>query len=215
MNNAQLASATYWAPMLETVADIAFAIVIIALAVELVAGRVARRFEKQIDAARELRIAELNHETAHLQKQLGPRLLNSELFLNDLEGKPTGTVEIMFPRENGECFQLAIQFRDLLRVAKWTVAEPVPVPPNDIPRLANQPSYMAAGGQPLGVAVVSRADTQDDFQRLNDRDAPTAINALTKAIFDTLGTVSGYSAGPDVFHPPPAGTIRIVVGPKP
>jgi hypothetical protein len=35
MNDPALATAAYWAPLLTTVADIAFAVVIVALAVEL------------------------------------------------------------------------------------------------------------------------------------------------------------------------------------
>jgi hypothetical protein len=67
MGGTELATATYWAPVLETIADIAFAVVIVALAVELVAGRLAKRFEHQIDAAREVQIAQLKRETADAQ----------------------------------------------------------------------------------------------------------------------------------------------------
>jgi hypothetical protein len=121
----------------------------------------------------------------------------------------------MFPKEDGEAFLLALQFRDLLRKAGWQCAEPVPVPSTDIPRLTNQPSHMAAGGQPLGVAVSVRADTQEDFRKLEDRQASTPVNALSAAILKTLGTMSQYAASADVFHPPAAGTLRIVIGQKP
>jgi hypothetical protein len=215
MEDTGLATATYWVTLLETIADVAFAIVIIALAVELVSGRIAKRFERQIVAAQELKIAELNNETARLRKEVGPRQIDADAFVKALEGRPKAPVEIMFPREDGEAFQLAMQFRDTLRRADWTATEPMPVPINDIPRLANQPSHIAAGGQALGVAVVVRAATQDDFKRLDDHDAPTPVNAVTKAILQALGTVSRYAAGPDVFHPPPPGAIRIVVGSKP
>src|SRR5262249_44053298 len=70
MEGTELATATYWAPVLETIADVAFAVVIVALAVELVSGRLAKRFERQIDAARELQIAELKKETAAAQLEL-------------------------------------------------------------------------------------------------------------------------------------------------
>ncbi|MGC2777905.1 MAG: hypothetical protein WA418_19940 [Bradyrhizobium sp.] len=68
MEDGGLATAAYWAPLLETIADIAFAVVIVALAVELVAGRIAKRFEHQIDAAREERIAQL--------QAIAPRVLS-------------------------------------------------------------------------------------------------------------------------------------------
>jgi hypothetical protein len=121
----------------------------------------------------------------------------------------------MFPKENGEAFLLAIQLRDLLRVAKWQVAEPIPVPQMDVPRLANQPSHMAAGGQAIGVAVAVRADTQEEFKLVDDLQANTPMNALQAALLQALGTVSGYAAGPDSFSAPAPGVIRIIVGPKP
>jgi hypothetical protein len=82
MDSAGLATATYWAPVLETVADIAFAVVIVALAVELFSGRFAKRFERQIDAVRELQIAELRKETTDAQLELAklkaPRTISPE-----------------------------------------------------------------------------------------------------------------------------------------
>jgi len=209
------ADTAWWAWFWGQVENWAFLGVVVALAIEFAALKLGAPYKAKIEAAKDLKIAELNNETARLRKQVGPRQIDLETFLKALEGRPTSPAEIMFPKENGEAFLLAIQFRDLLRLAKWQVAEPVPVPPSDIPRLANQPSHMAAGGQPMGVTVAVRADTQDDFQRLEDRDAPTAVNALSQAIQSTLGGVSGYAAGPDVYDPPPAGTIRIIVGPKP
>ena len=86
--------------------------------------------------------------------------------------------------------------RDLLRAAKWEAAEPVPVPPTDIPRLANQPSHMAAGGQPTGVALAVRADTQEDFRLVRDRGANTPLNALHDALSQS-------------------GVLRVIIGPKP
>jgi hypothetical protein len=67
MNDPSLAAAAYWAPLLETVGDIAFLIVIIALAVELGAGRFAKHFHAQLDGARELQIATLENGTERLK----------------------------------------------------------------------------------------------------------------------------------------------------
>src|ERR1700674_1657345 len=58
-----------------------------------------------------------------LRKQIGPRRIDSETFLKALEGKPKAPAEIMFSREDGEAFQLAIQIRNLLREAGWVVTE--------------------------------------------------------------------------------------------
>jgi hypothetical protein len=83
MDGSGLATAAYWATRLETIADIAFLVVIVALAVELVAGRVAKRFEREIDAARETAIAQANARAAEAQLALeqfkAPRLMTAEL----------------------------------------------------------------------------------------------------------------------------------------
>jgi hypothetical protein len=169
---------------------------------------------KQIaEATARQKEAELKLE--QLRQKMGPRRIDSETFLKALEGKPKAPVEIMFPRENGEAFQLAMQFRDLLRVAKWTVSEPIPAPLSDIPRLANQPPHMAAGGQPLGIGVVVRADTPEDFKIFSDHLANTPTNALSNAIQAVFSEVSEMAAGPEVFRAPALGTVRIVIGPKP
>jgi hypothetical protein len=214
MDGNELARAEYWAPLLETIADIAFGIVIVALAVELVAGRIAKRFERQIDAARELQIAELNNETARLRKEMGPRHIDPDKFVAALTDKPKAPVEIMFPKENGEAFMLAIEFRDAIRKAGWQASEPIPVPPTDIPRLANQPSTAGVGGEPVGVSVAVRADTQADFEQFGPG-INTPANAIFNAISAAFGTGAGYVAGPEVFNAPARGTVRIVVGPKP
>jgi hypothetical protein len=45
------------------------------LAVQLVSGQIAKRFQKQIDAAKDMRIAELDNETAKLRQKVAPRLI--------------------------------------------------------------------------------------------------------------------------------------------
>jgi len=185
----------------------AFAVVATTTGVIIVQKREARA------SAEKLATTELALE--QLRKKVGPRRIEAAAFLKSLEGKPNAPVEIMFPKENGEAFQLAIQFRDLFRAAQWAVSEPIPVPPTDIPRLANQPSHMAAGGQPVGIAVVVRADSQQDFKQYSDQATATPANAISAAILGAFGGVSGMAAGPEVFQAPPQGTVRIVVGPKP
>jgi hypothetical protein len=87
-------------------------------------------------------------------------------------------------------------------------------PPGDIPRLSKQPSIASVGAD-IGVTVVVRAESQADFAAIRDFKAPTALNALVDAINQHLGSASAAAAGPGVFHVPPFGILRIVVGPKP
>jgi hypothetical protein len=227
--DAAIAALESWGRSVDTWVLICAAVVAIFLAAEAAFGVAHWLNERQLRPLRaeqarlhELeivglnkQIAELNNETARLKKKMGPRSIDGDTFIKALEGKAKSPVEIMFPKENPEAFMLANQIRELLRIAKWEAAVPAPVPPTDIPRLANQPSHMAAGAQPFGVAVVIRADTQEEFNRSSDFKADTPMNALRDAFAKTLGDVAGYAGGPDIFPAPPVGVVRIVVGPKP
>jgi len=198
------------------------ALVAICLTVEVVFSvahwlneRQLRPLRTQLSQFNAKEIAELNNETARLRKQVGPRQIDGEEFKKRLEGKPAAPVEIMFPREDVEAFHLARQFRDVLRLSGWKAPEPVPVPPGDVPRLLNQPSIASVGASSVGVTVVMRADTNADFETIRDIKGSTSLNALVDAISQSLGSASAAAAGPDTFHVPPPGVLRIVVGPKP
>ena len=173
--------------------------------------------DKKIKVADE-RIAESNARTKEaelkleqLRKQMAARHLNRDQFLKMLDGKPRMPVEVFFVKDDGEAFQLSLEIRDFLKAAKWEVSEPIPIPPTDAPRLAQLPSAMGAGGQPSGVTVVVRANSQQDFELVQHRTANTAFHALQNALGDSLGSINGR-AGSDAA--PVAGMLRVVVGPK-
>jgi hypothetical protein len=215
VENPELANAAWWYWLWELVGTIAFLGVIVTLAIEFGAARLAAPYRKIIDDAKDLKIAELNNETARLRKQVGPRSVNGEAFKKSLEGKPKAPVEIMFPREDIEAFHLALQLRDVLKISGWQAAEPVPVPPGDVPRLINQPSIASVGAYGAGVTVVIHENSQALLGRIGDVNADSPLNALLLAITQALGGAGAASAGPEVFHVPPLGVLRIVVGPKP
>jgi len=236
MDQPEVISALAWISWFELLKRIGGFMVIAGVAIEVGGDWVSAPFHKIVDDARELQIVQLTRDAARLttegdvarketaeaklqleqlRKQMGPRQIQSAAFLKSLEGQPKGPVETMFPKENGEAFLLAIQLRDLLRAAKWQATEPIAVPQMDVPRLANQPSHIAAGGQAVGVAIAVRANTQEEFKLVDDLQANTPMNALQAALSQALGTVSGYAAGPDSFSAPAPGVIRIIVGPKP
>jgi hypothetical protein len=212
MNEADFA---WWAWFWGEIEHWAFLVVVVALAIEFAALKFGAPYREKIEAAKDLKIAQLNNETARLRKQIAPRHIDSDVFLKALAGKPKAPVELMFTKEDGEAFQLALSLRDHLKVAEWTVTEPLPVPATDVARLSNLPSHMAAGGQPTGVALVARADSQEEFRIFGDREADTAKNALSRALVQSLGSVSEHTGGEGIFTAaPPSGVIRLVVGPK-
>jgi hypothetical protein len=162
--------------------------------------------------------AELKLE--QLRERLRPRQIKGSSFLKILEGKPKAPVEILFVRDDGEAFQLSLQIRDFLKQATWSVEEPRHITQDDVsPRLErNHPYTMAAGGQPQGVSLFLRAESQADFEReadkipLNpDRPLDTPRKALSAALLDSLGTLSGGMS----YENGRPGVLRVIVGPKP
>ena len=162
--------------------------------------------------------AELRLE--QLRERLSQRHIKGEQFLKVLEGKPRAPVEILFNRDDGEAFLLGLQIRDWLKQATWEVEEPRPITQSDLaPRLAQStPSAMAAGGQPQGVSVFLRAETQTDFLRESEKNPldpnepiDTPRKALSRALLNSLGTISGGMSGEN-GRP---GVLRVIVGQKP
>jgi len=152
-----------------------------------------------------------------LEKYKAPRRIDGPAFVAALEGKPKAPVEIVFVRDDPECWQLAMQIRDWLKAAKWKHSEPAAIAGPDESRFSTYPSSMQAGGQPRGVTVVLRVTSQADFQReeddtLNPNAAiDTPRKALSRALIGSLGQLSGSMN----FDTGKVGGLRVVVGPKP
>jgi hypothetical protein len=179
--------------------------------------------DHKIKAADE-RIAEFNTRAKEAELQLEmlrdrmrPRRIKAAEFLKILDGKPKAPVEILFVRDDPDCFQLSMQIRDFLKQAKWEVKEPRAIESADMtPRLAQYTSTMGVGGQPHGVTVVLRATSQADFDRENKgrpfdlESLDTPLKALSTALGDSLGGIAtgiSYETGlPDA--------LLVVVGPK-
>ena len=171
--------------------------------------------ELQATAGQLLFVAALDEEPLKAKSNEKHRTLRKDFFLKSLMGKPKAPVEIVFSETDEEAFQLAKQFHDLLHLAAWEVSDPIPIGADQIAFWACQLSSAVVSDQLYGVAVAMRAESQDEFRVYRDRDADTPLNALLEAILETIGSVNLHVAGPDIFSPPPAGTIRLVVGTKP
>jgi hypothetical protein len=163
--------------------------------------------------------AELKLE--QLRQRVSQRHVDREVFLKNLEGKPKAPVEILFVQDDGEAFTLALEIRDLLKLAAWKVEEPRAIIPTDLSaRMAAQsiPAAMAAGGQPQGVAVFLRAESQEDITRESENNPldpnepiDTPRKALARALLNSLGALSGGMSG-EMGRP---GVLRVIVGQKP
>jgi hypothetical protein len=186
-------------------------------------GGVRERFSNERIAINEsqtatanARAAEAELKSEQLRRELGPRHLQREIFLKEIAESPKARVEIMYLRDDPECFDLAQQVWRALEDASWDVIAPAPIPSNTIGAAASNPTAMAVDAQPAGVTVVVRGITQpeaDAPQRafLGQPWVRTPYTVLMHALGDSIGKVSGHAGG---LNAPPDGTLRVVVAPR-
>jgi hypothetical protein len=148
------------------------------------------------------RAAEAQLELERLRKQLGPRTIQRQVFLEALKDQPKEPVEILVAvKDDAESNDLARQIFRLLMFEKWDVESLRAVRPDEGIAPGHGPSALSVGGQPTGVAIVANS--------IPPEHASTAFNALRRAFLKTLGTIS-FAAEEAV----PLGKLRIVVSPK-
>jgi hypothetical protein len=195
MNDPALATAAYWAPLLTTVADIAFAVVIVALAVELVSGRLAKRFERQIEQVNELKIAELTNETTRMRM---PRSLNIEKFRDGIADIAPQDFEVLYDANTPDAKYLSITIAIGLRLKGWRTTQQLPEPLSSLPE--------QAGGASSGVSVV----TKGPFHEPHDKSPANLLAlALSKAV---IGPPLPTTENTDPSVAP--GIIRVIVASK-
>jgi hypothetical protein len=161
------------------------------------------------------RAAEAELCLEQLRKQVGPRRIPRDAFLNALANQPKAPTEIYFERDDPDSFSVAQQIWQLLRDANWEVTPPVPAAPTDL--YPTSPAVVSVGGQPSGVTVVAHSVSPEENQRTGKMIAgkewlKTPWTVLFNAFLQTLGSASGASGGPNA---PPEGTLRVVVAPRP
>ncbi len=202
-----------------TVAAIATAGTVVFTMLQFWSDSVRDEKSERRNKAMEVQLSEANARALEaqlaLEKYKAPRKIDGPAFVAALEGKPKAPVEIVFVRDNPECWQLAMQIRDWLKTANWEHTQPAAISGADEPRFDSYPSAMQAGGQPSGVVIVQRATSQADFERERwksfDGPLDTPGKALAHALMLSLGTIGnsmGYETGT-------IGKLRVVVGPKP
>lgn len=162
--------------------------------------------------------SDADRRIAEAEKKIAPRQIQRDVFLKAIDGQPKARVEILYLRDDPECFDVAQQFWRLLQDARWDVAAPVPIPSNNAQdALSFGPTSMSVSGQPSGVTIaahsISKAEADALTNQMFGKDwMRTPFTVLAGAIGQSLGRVSEWAAGPNA---PPDGTLRIVVAPKP
>jgi len=147
-----------------------------------------------------------------LRAQVGPRQFNRAAFLDALRGETAGTVQIVYLRNDHECFDVAQQLSRLLEDAGWQVAPPVPI----FDGRHVQPAAMNVDGQPAGLTVVASIDSHAEVEAEQIRFrgqawVHTPFTTLTYAIERGIGRVATHINGP---NRPLPGTLRVVVAPR-
>ncbi|BCL93916.1 hypothetical protein ACNRBS_03270 [Ralstonia pseudosolanacearum] len=147
-----------------------------------------------------------------LRAQVGPRQFNRAAFLEALRGETVGNVQVVYLRNDPECFDVAQQLWRLLEDAGWRVTPPTPI----FDGRNAQPAAMNVDGQPAGLTVVALIQSQaeanaEQFRANRQVWVHTPFTTLTYAIEQGIGRVATHANGPN--HPP-QGTIRVVVAPR-
>jgi len=79
-------------------------------------------------ATLEKEAAELRMSAANLEKRVGPRIIDRDLFLSALDDGPKREFEIQYGAEDQDSWMLSIQLRALLEKAGWRFISVTPLP---------------------------------------------------------------------------------------
>lgn len=182
----------------------------------VVSGNVKEFALKREMAASNERAAAAELETQQIKQRIAPRFMKREPFLNALKGQPKGKVEMLYLRDDPECFEVAQNIALLLQEAGWDVISRRPIPQINTPEALEGPSSMAVSGQPSGITVVARSASPEELDSFPNKMmgkpwVRTPYTVLKEAISQGFGRVGGWVGGPNA---PPEGTLRITVAPK-
>jgi hypothetical protein len=176
---------------------------------ELLFSAIGSKCHGELQRRSKLMVAESNRlaseaqlEIARLRKRLGPRQINSEIFLAELAGQPKAPLEILYSPDDPDSWNLAWHATSLLVEAGWSVESPNPIPRKS-DKLGN-PSSVIAGGYPSGITISVRL--------IEENDKPgTAYTALWNAFWKGLDPNAMYSSRQETI---PEGALRVIVAPR-
>ncbi|WP_143281595.1 hypothetical protein [Caballeronia cordobensis] len=151
-----------------------------------------------------------------LRRQVAPRQLKRDIFLAALNGQPKARVELVYLRDDPECFDVAQQIWRALQDARWDVLPPAPILQSASPGALQSPTAVTVDGQPAGVTVVtdsvSERESNAGVEQMTGQSwEKTPWTVLTYALVQSLGQAGGHGGGP---NSPPKGTLRVVVAPR-
>jgi len=185
MSEAELANAAWWAWLWGEIEHWSFLAVVVFLAIEFAALKFGAPYKKILDDQKDLKIAELNKETARLRKQIAPRTLTGEQQkelaekLKVFSGQ-RGTTKASPSTPEAEMFARALSAA--LHMAGWDV----------VPVQGTGTMFLF----PTGVIV----QYQPELGKPRDQQPSAAAEALASLLKSDLGIDA--TAIPGVLTPP-------------
>lgn len=210
MENPELANAAWWYWLWELIGTVAFLGVVVTLAIEFGAARLAAPYRKILDDAKDLKIAQLTNETMWMRM---PRSLDTVKFEASVRKiSPPTSVEVLYDANAPDASFLAQLIWGIFFNAKWPMTQstgptPLRAPVSNALAWANLPWTQAAGGGPWGLSVVTREQTDIG----GDTPAALLVTALLQSV---IGPPAQVTLGYQTSDPVAAGAIRVIVGPK-
>lgn len=226
MDASALESAESWLAVFWWAKLVAAGLVALGVAMEFGGDWISRPFEKTVEDARKLELAELHKqsdeakvETARLSKEAetarketaqaklelqrlkNPRSITPDALKAELENKPKGKAIVLYVKECSDCEWLSFWLVAGLHHSGWELANsaPMPLPPTAVNSILSSPAA-SAGGQPWGVSVVANTNADGSVQ-----------SALMWALTRLLGE-NGHGG---VDKTLPDGFVRVIVAPRP
>lgn len=86
--------------------------------------QVSKRLQVVLNAEATAQAQRLEYTRANA----GPRQLDLEAFSKALEGKPTGTAQVLYKPNDVEAFWFALEITQSLKAAGWNASDPLPIP---------------------------------------------------------------------------------------
>jgi hypothetical protein len=165
--------------------------------------------QKQVaDAQRES--ADSQRRLLEVQNRLAWRRFDEYAFREILESRAKGRAEIVYKKDDDEAYVFAFQIWHSLAASNWSAEMPVEAkdnPESSVPFSLREGGMVGTNQPSLFVLVGSNDELA---AKPYDRDTP--VDALMKA-FNAVGFPPMISIPHEGIRPP-AGTIRIVVGPR-
>lgn len=187
-------------------------VVIIGIVIELLGDAGVFQSGKRIQEVQDDKISEL-------EKALRGREIDQAAFIKSLAGKSKAPIDLVYLKENGEVFSLALQIQRALRNARWVVSEPKPLSPKEMSDLyenwVGQPAQAPAAGVAIDLRVNATNPSLETMVSVMNEAPVSALLTAFEVGFGEKWSPRVFAASVWQPNAPPHGTIQIAVGPKP